>query len=209
MNGVTRSWESFIQMMCAGKESMKFDVIWEDWIQEETRVTNREALLKDDDQALATHTRKRRRNQPIFKKGSHKEHQPPRRFQRSKESLSSKDYSSFQCFHCDKIGHIARNCPIKKQEYQQGIDNNKIYHAHLVEDEDGEEEDEGPSRKKAREEYAEEYVLFSALSGPVTPGEDTWLIDSGASKHMTGQKKTLSKLEEKSSPQKVSLGYDY
>ena len=43
----------------------------------------------------------------------------------------------------------------------------------------------------------------------MTPGEDTWLIDSGASKHMMGQKKTLSKLEEKSSPQKVSLGDDY
>ena len=43
----------------------------------------------------------------------------------------------------------------------------------------------------------------------MTPGEDTWLIDSGASKHMTGQKKTLSKLEEKNSPQKVSLGDDY
>ena len=47
------------------------------------------------------------------------------------------------------------------------------------------------------------------LSGSVTPGEDTWVIDSGASKHMTGQKKTLSNLEKKHSPQKVSLGDDY
>ena len=72
-----------------------------------------------------------------------------------------------------------------------------------------EEEEERPPRKQAREEDAEEYVLFSTLSASVKPGEDTWLIDSGASKHMTGQKKTLSKLEEKSSPQKVSLGDDY
>ena len=43
----------------------------------------------------------------------------------------------------------------------------------------------------------------------MTPREDTWLIDSGASKHMTGQKKTLSKLEEKNSPKKVSLGDEY
>ena len=43
----------------------------------------------------------------------------------------------------------------------------------------------------------------------MTPGEDTWLIDSGASKHMMGQKKNLSKFEEKNSPQKVSLGDDY
>ena len=35
LNGLTRSWESFIQMMCARKESMEFDVVWEDCIQEE------------------------------------------------------------------------------------------------------------------------------------------------------------------------------
>ena len=43
----------------------------------------------------------------------------------------------------------------------------------------------------------------------MTPGEDTWLIDSGGSKHMIGKKQTLSRLEEKSSPRKVSLGDDY
>ena len=43
----------------------------------------------------------------------------------------------------------------------------------------------------------------------MTPIEDTLLIDSGASKHMTGQKKTMSKLEEENSPRKVSLGDDY
>ena len=43
----------------------------------------------------------------------------------------------------------------------------------------------------------------------MTLGEDTWIIDSGASKHMTGHKNTLSNLIEKDSPQKVSLGSDY
>ena len=43
----------------------------------------------------------------------------------------------------------------------------------------------------------------------MTPGSDTWLIDSGASKHMTGQKDILYKLTEKDSPHKVSLGDDY
>ena len=82
--------------------------------------------------------------------------------------------------------------------------NNKIHHARLAEDED-EEEEERPRRKQAKEEDVEEYVLFFALSRSIIPREDTWLIDSGVSKHMTGQKKTLSKLEEKRSPKKVSL----
>ena len=43
----------------------------------------------------------------------------------------------------------------------------------------------------------------------MTPREDTWLIDSGASKNMTVQNKTLSKLEDNNSPQKVSLRDDY
>ena len=185
-------------MMCARKESMKFDVVWEDCIQEETREANRESLLKEDDQSLATHTKKRK-GQSKFKRRNFKESQPPRRIQRVTETPPCRDYSDFQCFHCNKIWHITRNCPIKKQEYKKRIKNNKIYHAHLAEDEDDEEE-EGPPRKQAREEDAEEYVLLSALSGSITPREDTWLIDSGASKHMTGQNKTLSKLEEKSSP---------
>ena len=37
---------------------MKFDIVWEDYIQEEARVANIEALLKKDDQALATHTKR-------------------------------------------------------------------------------------------------------------------------------------------------------
>ena len=59
--------------------------------------------------------------------------------------------------------------------------------------------EEEPTRNLAKEE-AKEYILFFALSGFVTPGNDTWMIDSGASKHMTCQKKTLSSFEERDSP---------
>ena len=38
---------------------MKFDIVWEYFIQEEARVANREALLREDDQALPTHTKRR------------------------------------------------------------------------------------------------------------------------------------------------------
>jgi hypothetical protein len=51
--------------------------------------------------------------------------------------------------------------------------------------------------QKMIKERIEDYVLISALSGSVSPGEDTWLIDSGASKHMTGQRDILSCLSEK------------
>ena len=37
LNGRTRPWDSFIHTMCARKESMKFDIVWEDYIQEGAR----------------------------------------------------------------------------------------------------------------------------------------------------------------------------
>jgi hypothetical protein len=58
-------------------------------------------------------------------------------------------------------------------------------------------------------EQIKDHVLILALSGSVTPGEDTWLIDSGASKHMTGERNILSCISEKKFSQKVTLGDDY
>jgi hypothetical protein len=202
LNGLTRPWDAFIQTICARTEKLKFDGLWEECIQEETRVANREALLaRDEDQALATHT-KGGRKKSHFQKETHKESHPqnksqPKRFQK-KGQRKERDYSSVQCYHCDKMGHIARYCPARREEYKR---KNKRHHAHAVEDEE-------PPAKMLREQI-KDYVLISALSGSVTPGEDTWLIDSGASKHMTGQRDILSCISEKKFSQKVTLGDDY
>ena len=66
----------------------------------------------------------------------------------------------------------------------------KRHHANAAE--------EGPSQKKERNNNSDiEYSLISALIGTVTHGNDTWLVDSGASKHMTGFKEYLSTLIER------------
>ena len=57
LNGLTRPQDSFIQNLCARKESMKFDIVWGYCIHEEARVSNRESLIREDDQDLATHTK--------------------------------------------------------------------------------------------------------------------------------------------------------
>ena len=80
---------------------------------------------------------------------------------------------------------------------------NKRHHANVA-------EDEGPSQKKERNDNSyNEYSLISALIGTVTHGNDTWLVDNGASKHMIGFKDYLSTLIERESHQKVKLGDDY
>ena len=82
------------------------------------------------------------------------------------------------------MGHIARYCPARREEYKR---KNKRHHAHAVEDEE-------PPAKMLREQIKE---------------EDTWLIDSGASKHMIGPRDILSCISEKKFSQKVTLGDDY
>jgi hypothetical protein len=58
-------------------------------------------------------------------------------------------------------------------------------------------------------EQIKDYVLISSLLGSVTPGENTWLIYSGASNHMTGQRDILSYISKNKFSQKVTLGDDY
>jgi hypothetical protein len=179
LNGLTRPWDAFIQTICARTEKLKFDSLWEECIQEETRVAKQEALLvRDDDQALATHT-KGGRKKSYFQKETYKESHPPKQISTKEipEERTSKGKRLLICsmlYHCDKMGHIARYCPARREEYKR---KNKRHHAHAVEDE------EPPA--KILKEQIKDYVLISALSGSVTIGEDTWLIDSGSSKHMT------------------------
>jgi hypothetical protein len=92
------------------------------------------------------------------------------------------------------MGHKVNNCPVIREEYNR---KHKTQHAHIAEDEE-------PPMKMIKD-----HVLISALLGSVSPGEDTWLIDSGSSKHMMGKKNTLSCISEKNFYQKVTLGDDY
>jgi hypothetical protein len=112
-----------------------------------------------------------------------------------------KDYPNYRCYLCHKMGHIAINCPNSKDQVRKG--KYKRHHAHNVEDDE-------PDQKRIKEDdSSEEHVFISTLIGTITHGSDTWLIDSGASKHLTGYKGSFSELVQKDSPHKVKLGDDY
>ena len=126
------------------------------------------------------------------------EDHPPRKFQKSQKYQG--DYSNVKCYNCQKIGHIVRNCPLIKDQIKKG--RNKRHHANTAKD------DEPIQKREINDDSDDEYVLISALIGTITLGNDTWLVDSGASKHMTGYKDSLTDLVEESH-QKVKLGDDY
>jgi hypothetical protein len=108
---------------------------------------------------------------------------------KSKKPRYKKDMSRIRCYSLKKMGHYAAQCPHRHEKGK------KKHHAHATDTED----------HKAKDE---EFVFVSALMGTITQGSDTWLIDRGASKHMTRFKNSLSNLTEKDSSLQVELGED-
>ena len=77
LNGLPRSWESFIQGICARRRLAKFSRLWEECTQEEARLIAREEKMgEDDNQSLKAHAKKGKtkkeehshRNTRIFQK---------------------------------------------------------------------------------------------------------------------------------------------
>ena len=103
-------------------------------------------------------------------------------------------YLMSDAIHVMRKGHFARDCSRNKGGSHKNKDNKRRHHDHTAEN------DESP-RKRVKEESEdsssdEEYVLISSLTGTITHGSNDWLIDIGASKHMTGLKKYFVKLSE-------------
>jgi hypothetical protein len=179
LNGLPRSWDAFIQGICSRKKLPKFSRLWEDCNQEEARTSAREEKMANEDQALAAHTRKGKNK---------KEHSLPKKFK-----MGQRDNSKMRCYCCQELGYFVRDCPlIMEIKNKKG---SKRHQAHTTED------DEPPKKVAKQDESSdEEYIL---ITGTVTYGSDTWLIDSGASKHMKGYEDSLSKLIHKDSSHKV------
>jgi hypothetical protein len=143
--------------------------------------------MPDEDQSLATHTRKGNKK---------KEHYLSKKFK-----MGQRGNSKIRCYYFQELGHFVRDFPLIMEI--QSKKESKRHQDHTTED------DEPPKKVAEKDESSDEdYVLISTLIGIVTHGSDTWLIDSGASKHMTCYEDSLSKLIHKDSPHKVKLDDD-
>ena len=100
LNGLPRSWDSFIQGICDRKKLLKFSRLWEECSQEKSWIAAQEEKMGSEDQALIVHSKKGRRR-PHYSKGKDSHH---------RDSIR-RDLSKMRCYTCDERGHFAKYCP--------------------------------------------------------------------------------------------------
>ena len=71
LNGLPRSWDSFIQGNYARKKLVKFNTLWEEFSQQEARITAQEEKMGSEDQALTVQSKKPKRDNHHHSKGKH------------------------------------------------------------------------------------------------------------------------------------------
>jgi len=106
---------------------------------------------------------------------------------------------------------LAKECTQKSSNSHKGKDKGKFkskgkrkHHAHAADD-----HKKKRSRVDSSSSSDEEFVFVSALTRTITKDNDVWLIDNGASKHMTVCRTSLTKVKEKkNSSLQVELGDD-
>ena len=86
LNGLPRSWDSFIQGIYARNKLVKISRLWEEFSHEEAQITAQEEKMESEDQALTVH---------------------------SKNTIRSSHHPRGKHSHKDK-GHYARECPRNK-----------------------------------------------------------------------------------------------
>ena len=94
LNGPPRTWDSFIQGICARRYLVTFNILWEECSQEEARIVAQEENMGNEDQALTVHSKKIGQDYHHPKaKHSHRKNNP---------KIYSKDLSKIKFYTCDE-----------------------------------------------------------------------------------------------------------
>ena len=107
-------WDSFISLICARRKLTKFNKLWEECVQQEGRLVNREEKLnEDEDEPLDVHTRNGRN------KWKDRGYPTSISLEMKRGNTFKEDYSSYEFYTFHKLGHISKNCPLNKKQVQK------------------------------------------------------------------------------------------
>jgi hypothetical protein len=197
-DGLPESWGVFLAYLNGGEVQLNFDRLWHECLEEEEilKSKNESSLLRDH--ALSAKTKKWKK----FPQAKGKGKKP-----QGKLSHLNPHLSKVKCFNCNKLAHYARDC--RNPSYQQK--RRGRFQASVATEEAKPQEE--PQRRQTRvatkeQEQQREYYLISTLSSTITKSKEIWLIDSSASRHMTGFKQNLANYQDKKFKAKVELSDD-
>ena len=113
----------------------------------------------------------------------------------AKWTNTGKPYRRPKCYKCGGLGHIKRNCVNKQSK--------PVHNAKKAD-----VKSTGNSSDCSDADDFSSVVFVAKQQTPTckNAGESEWLIDSGASKHMTNQRACLVNYQEFGNPQQVKLG---
>ena len=168
--GLPKSWHSYEDYVNGREKLSDWERLWSDLVKDEfRRNTGDGSSSKHDDEedfALATKVNKGKG------KKLHSKYE-------AGEDGKVHNMSKVKCFRCHEHGHIATNCPQKK------------------------------NNKKATGAASSEALTLELIACMVSSALGSgWYLDSGASFHMTGYKKIFSDLEEKDLQMHIEMGDD-
>jgi hypothetical protein len=105
LNGFPSSWDPFVQGICVRSKLPKFNKLWTDCTQEESRLISKTLKTNDDENqdSLPSHVKKRKDRREASPK-------------RDKRPHYKKDASKVRCYSFQKLGHYAFQCPHKKEK---------------------------------------------------------------------------------------------
>lgn len=187
------TWEVFLSGVNSRETQPDFERLWHDCFQEEGRIQSRIDSSKEENVALTTKKKKGKRF-PSRKKFF---------AQREKDigGFRGKDFdiTKVRCFHCQKKGLFIRNCR-KLRKGHKGK-----FHVDVAEEKETYKKSEEPS---GDQETRKDYYLVSTLTDSLKDSVESWLVDSGASRHMTGNKNVLANFKQVQFSSQVELGDD-
>jgi hypothetical protein len=193
-DGLTESWGVFLASVNGREVQRNFDRLWHDCLEKEGRLESRNESSLLSDHGLSPKTKKWKK----FPQAKGKGKKP-----QGKLSHLNPHLFKVKCFNCNKLGHYARDCRNPpSQQKRRGR-----FQASVATEEAKPRRRQTMTATKEQEQQKECY-LISALSGTITKSEEIWLIDSGASRHMTGFKQNLANYQDTKFKAKVEMGDD-